>query len=153
MSAPLVDVSVLRWLSPLPVMNVPTRVGELVAGMPGVVSVSVSPDGRKVGLRVDSVAALSAWRDRYGLRSAAVSSRQELRADGRWYGLGGLSWLLVLPPLVELPGVSVSLSTVSAEDEVLPDTALVRAMCPESARVRRIREREAAAAARMGWVA
>jgi copper chaperone CopZ len=153
MSAPLVDASVLRWLSPMPVVDVPAGVEALVARMPGVVSVSVSPDGREVDLQVDSVASLSEWRDVFGLRSAGVSQRVECRADGRMYSLGGLTWWLMLPPLVEVPGVTVALSTVSAEDEVLPDTALVRAMCPEPVRVRRIREREAAAARRMGWVA
>jgi len=106
----------------------------LVARVPraGVVldEADISRDGREVTLAVWSVQELSNWFDLVGSRSGAVSGRQERRSDGGLYGLGGLLWQVTLPELRELPGVRVRLWTESGEDEVLPDTALVRALCP-----------------------
>ena len=139
MNAPLVDVSVLRWLSAgqVDVESVRAAVFGLVARVPGagVESVDVSPDGRVVSLQVASVAAMSAWYDLAGRASGAVSSRE----------VGGLAWFLRLPPLVELPNVRVELTAVSGEFERLPRTALVRALCEWAPRVWAIEDREAAA--------
>ncbi|MFJ5070194.1 hypothetical protein ACIQC7_27675 [Kitasatospora sp. NPDC088556] len=143
----LVDVSVLQWLPTelADVAAVRHAVASLVARVPGgsVTDVDVSPDGRVVSLQVASVAALSAWFDLAGRASGGTASRE----------LGGLSWFVRLAPLVELPGVRVELTTVSGEFEVLPRTALVRAMCPWMPRLWAIQDREAAAAARVGVAA
>jgi hypothetical protein len=103
----------------------------------------VSVDGRTVSLQVASVASLSSWCDVLGLKGSAMSSR-----DG-----GGAAWHVTLPPQAELPGVRVDLSTVSGEFEELPRTLLVRTMCPWMPRLWERADREAAALARMGWVA
>ncbi|MQS14477.1 hypothetical protein F7Q99_19965 [Streptomyces kaniharaensis] len=142
MSAPLVDVSVLRGLpEPADVGAVRVAVAGLVARVlaGSVTDVGVSPDGRVVRLQVASVTALSAWHDLVGRASGGVASRD----------VGGLSWFVDLPPLVELPGVRVELTAVSGEFEVLPRSALVRAMCPWMPRLWEIEDREAAAAARL----
>ncbi|MFJ9448216.1 hypothetical protein ACIRRH_41330 [Kitasatospora sp. NPDC101235] len=138
MSAPLVDVSVLQWLPAVSVDVAAVRdaVAGLLARVPGSVeSVDVSPDGRLVSLQVASVAALSAWSDLFGRASGGTSSRNG----------GGMAWFLGLPPLAELPGMRVELTAVSGEFEVLPRTALVRAMCPWMPRRWAIEDREAAA--------
>jgi hypothetical protein len=89
-------------------------------------------DGRSVTLTAWSVRELSNWYDALrGRCEAGVSSRQERRADGQLYGLGGMEWELCLGEVV--PGVRVYVMTVSGEGEVLPDTALVRALCPWAA--------------------
>jgi hypothetical protein len=70
-------------------------------------------------------------------RSLAVSSRTE-RRDGQLWGLGGLDWMLCIG--------SVTVRTVSAEDEVLPDLPVVRAGWPydlDRAPVDRVSERAA----------
>jgi hypothetical protein len=143
----LVDVSPLRWLSePVDVGAVRSAVFGLVARLAGggVESVDVSPDGRVVSLQVADVAALSAWYDLAGRAAGAAASRAG----------GGMAWRLELPPLAELPGVRVELATVSSEFEVLPRTALVRALCEWMPRLWAIEDREAAAAAaRLGWAA
>jgi hypothetical protein len=137
----LVDVSPLRWLAePADVKLVREAVAGLVARVPGSVwSVDVSLDGRKVFLQVESVAALSVWYDLAGRADGAVSSRAG----------GGMAWRLELPPLAHLPGVRVELTAVSSEFEVLPRTALVRALCEWMPRLWAIEDREAAAAARL----
>ncbi|MEU1284967.1 hypothetical protein [Kitasatospora sp. NPDC005856] len=137
----LVDVSVLRWLptAGVDVAMVRGAVAGLVAAVPGsVLDVNVAADGRTVGLQVASVAALSVWFDLVGWASGAVSSR-----DG-----GGLAWHVRLPMLPGLPGVRVELTAVSGEFEVLPRTALVRAMCPWMPQRWALEDREAAAWAR-----
>ncbi|MGW1174591.1 hypothetical protein ACWD4P_12825 [Kitasatospora sp. NPDC002543] len=101
----------------------------------------VAVSGRTVTLTAWSIRELSSWFTSYPTAGVAVSSRPG----------GGLVWQLHLGQVV--PGVSLTVGTESAEDETLPDTALVRAMFPAEARLRAIREREAAAARRMGWVA
>jgi hypothetical protein len=86
-------------------------------------------DGRSVTLTAWSVRELSNWYDALRDRcQAGVSSRQERRADGQLYGLGGMEWELCLGEVV--PGVRVYVESESGEFEVLPDTALVRALCP-----------------------
>lgn len=121
----------------------------LVARVPnaGVVlsEAAVSPDGSAVTLDVWSVRELSTWYDVVGWRSAGVTGRHERRVDGQLYSLGGLAWQVALPELVELPGVRVMLESESGESEVLPDTALVRALCPWAARLQAVAAREAAA--------
>ncbi len=121
----------------------------LVARVPGAGVVlseaAVSPDGREVTLDVWSVRELSTWYDVVGFRSAGVTGRQGLRGDGRLYNVGGLAWQVVLPELPELPGVRVVLESESGEVEVLPDTALVRAMCPWELRLQAVAAREVAA--------
>lgn len=139
----LVDVSVLRWLAPADqadVAAVRETVAGLVARVPGsVTDVDVSPDGQTVSLQVVGVAALSAWHELVGRSSGAVAQRD----------CGGLAWFLRLPPLAVLPGVRVELTTVSSEFEVLPRTALVRALCEWMPRRWALEDREAAAAARL----
>jgi hypothetical protein len=101
---------------------------------PGVAlgEVEFGADGRSVTLTAWSVRELSNWYDALRSRaSAGVSSRQERRADGWLYGLGGLEWVLCLGEVV--PGVRVYVVTDSGEGELLPDTALVRALCPWAA--------------------
>ncbi len=105
----------------------------------------VSPDGREVTLTVWSVRELSTWYDVLGFRSAGVTGRSERRGDGQLYGLGGLAWQVALPELVELPGVRVMLESESGERETLPDTALVRAMCPWAARLQAASSQQVAA--------
>ncbi|MFD4394709.1 hypothetical protein [Kitasatospora sp. NPDC058478] len=137
----LVDVSVLRWLpaESVDVAEVRTAVAGLVARTPGagVESVDISPNGRVVSLQVASVVSLSAWYDLAGRASGGTASRET----------GGLSWFVRLPPFIELPDVRVELTTVSGEFEVLPRSALVRAMCPWMSRRWAVQDREAAAAA------
>jgi hypothetical protein len=138
----LVDVSPLRWLPSVEVDVAVVReaVAGLVARVPGSVwSVDVSRDGRRVVLQVESVAALSVWYDLAGRAAGAAASRAG----------GGMAWRLELPALAELPGVHVELTTVSGEFEVLPRTALVRALCEWMPRLWAIEDREAAAAARL----
>jgi hypothetical protein len=143
----LVDVSVLRWL-PSDVADVDAvraASAGLVARVSGgeVLDVDVAPDGSVVRLQVASVAGLSAWYEAVGGASGATASREE----------GGLAWFVRLPALVDLPGVRVELTAVSGEFERLPRTALVRDMCPWTARMWAIEDREAAAAARLGRAA
>ncbi|MCG6493383.1 hypothetical protein [Kitasatospora sp. A2-31] len=141
--APLVDVSVLRWL-PAEVVDVDEvrdAVAALVAGVPGagVESVDVSLDGSVARLQVADVTALAAWYEAVGGASGATASRD----------CGGLAWFVKLPPRVDLPGVRVELTTLSAEFERLPRTALVRDLCEWMPRQWAIEDREAAAAARL----
>jgi hypothetical protein len=121
----------------------------LVARVPGagvmLSEAEVSPDGRAVALTVWSVRELSTWYDVLGFRSAGVTGRHERRGDGQLYGLGGLAWQVALPELAELPGVRVLLESESGEHEVLPDTALVRAMCPWELRLQAAAGRQVAA--------
>jgi hypothetical protein len=122
-----------------PADETPIREGlaALVARVPGagvvVSEADVSRDGREVTLTVGSVCALSAWFDVFGSRSVGVTGRSERRGDGRLYGLGGLAWFVALPELQGLPGVRVYVVSESGEGELLPDTALVRALCPWAA--------------------
>ncbi|MGA5820913.1 hypothetical protein ACPC54_23970 [Kitasatospora sp. NPDC094028] len=158
MSTQAVDVSVLGWMPtdrPADVAAMHAELAVLAARVPdaGVSEVSVSLDGTRVELAVRSVTDLSAWYDALRCGSASVASRGERRVDGQLYGLGGLHWQVLLPALVELPGVQVALTAESGEFEELPDTRLVRHLCPAEARLRAIRMREAANARRMGWVA
>ncbi|MFD7410119.1 hypothetical protein [Kitasatospora purpeofusca] len=103
----------------------------------------VTTDGRSITLTAWSVRELSNWYDAHRPRCGSAGVRGR---DG-----GGLEWTLALGEVI--PGVRLYVWTESGEGEVLPDTALVRALCPEQARLRRLREREAANAIRMGWVA
>lgn len=125
---------VLSVVAPVDVTPVREGLAALVARVPGAGVVpeeaDISRDGREVTLAVWSVRELSNWFDVAGSRSVAVSGRQERRSNGQLYGLGGLLWQVTLPELRELPGVRVRLWSESGEDEVLPDTALVRALCP-----------------------
>ncbi|MFE6500715.1 hypothetical protein [Kitasatospora sp. NPDC057738] len=136
----LVDVSVLRWLPAVEVDLAAARVAVagLTARVPGsVLDVNVSSDGRAVSVQVVDVAALSIWFDLFGRAAGGTSSR-----DG-----GGMAWHVRLT-VPELPGVRIELTAVSGEFEVLPRTALVRAMCPWMPHRWAVEDREAAAWAR-----
>jgi hypothetical protein len=153
-SAPLVDVSVLRWLpAEVPVDGGAVREGlaRLLARVPGatvsLAEADVSPDGSQVELAVGSVAELSVWYDAFSRATASSTGRCERRLGGQLYALGGLRWRVSLPALVELPGVRVLLVADSGEFERLPRTRLVRALCPDLPRLWAIEDREAAAAA------
>jgi hypothetical protein len=140
------DPAVIRtaWAEPQRTMPLPvlTHINAVMAGLaelrdrvqfPGVnlAEAEFSADGRSVTLTAWSVRELSNWYDAHRCRaSASVSGRDERRADGQLYALGGLDWVLSLGDVPGVPGVSVTVWTESGEDEVLPDTALVRAMCP-----------------------
>lgn len=92
-------------------------------GLPGII-------GRNGTVTVASLADLNDWYAtfRSGL-SLAVGGRYETRADGKLYGLGGLSWHLSWRTLPGIPaGLLVMAQT--AEDEVLPDLPVVRAGWP-----------------------
>ncbi|GAA2112624.1 hypothetical protein GCM10009759_55560 [Kitasatospora saccharophila] len=109
----------------------------------------LSADGLSVELRVSGIAALSSWYDAHPRSSVSMGSRpgpgetEEVR--------GGLYWLLSLGQVTD--GVRAYATTVTAEFEVLPDTALVRALCPWEARLRAVQAREIAAHAAKPGVA
>ncbi|MEV8324612.1 hypothetical protein [Kitasatospora sp. NPDC056731] len=109
---------------------------------------TVSPDGSEVELTVRSVRELSSWYEVVPRATASAAGRCERRVDGQLYALGGMQWRVSLPEVADLPGVRVTLWAESGELEELPDTTLVRHLCPWEARRRAIREREAAAARR-----
>lgn len=113
---------------------------------PGValVEAEFGADGRSVTLTAWSVRELSNWYDAVTPRATVVGGRYEERG-GRQFALGGLDWELHLDDLPGVPGVRVYVRTDSAEGEPLPDTALVRAMCPWEASRREVAAREAAA--------
>ncbi|MEU4296442.1 hypothetical protein [Kitasatospora aureofaciens] len=129
--------------------------GALVARVPNTVVTEtvVSPDRSTVDLSVRSVADLGVWYDTIPRGDASAASRCERRVDGQLYALGEMQWKVSWPELAGLPGVRVTVSALSRENEELPDTLLVRHVCPQEARLREIRLREAAVARRMGWVA
>ncbi|OKJ06799.1 hypothetical protein [Kitasatospora sp. CB01950] len=103
----------------------------------------LAADGLSVTLTVDSIEALSSWYAAYPRCSVSMSSRQVRGEDGHLYGLGGLDWMLGLGP-IRGGGVRVFVRTVTVEQQVLPDTALVRAMFPARLRVQEAQAREIA---------
>ncbi|MFJ9771135.1 hypothetical protein ACIRVF_07820 [Kitasatospora sp. NPDC101157] len=129
--------------------------GALVARVPNAVVTEavVSPDRSAVDLSVASVADLSVWYDTIPQAVTSAASRCERRIDGQLYALGGMQWKVSWSELAGLPGVRLTVSALSGENEELPDTQLVRHLCPYEARLRQIRVREAAVALQMGWVA
>ncbi|MGW2371775.1 hypothetical protein [Kitasatospora sp. NPDC001683] len=121
----------------------------LIARVPNstVTDTAISADRSTVELCVRTVDDLSVWYDSIPKATASAASRCERRVDNQLYALGGMQWKVFLPALADLPGVRVTVSTQSGENEELPDTRLVRHMCPWEARLRAIRIREAAVAA------
>lgn len=91
------------------------------AGLPGAVTV----DG---AVAVDTVEALNAWYVRFRTGSAlSVVSRSESRG-GRMVSVGGLDWRLTVRGV---PGVGdVTVRSVSAEMESLPNLAVAQAGYP-----------------------
>ena len=132
---------------PTPVLAIMSGLQRLYdqVAVPGVLlhEAQLSDDGSSVELRVSGIAALSSWYDAHPRSSVSMSSRAERGADGQLYGLGGAYWLLGLGRIAD--GVRVYVTAMTDEEQVLPDSALVRAMCPWEARRRAVQAREIAA--------
>ncbi|MFB7617792.1 hypothetical protein [Kitasatospora sp. NPDC056181] len=106
-------------------------------GLPAVdlaAAVDFAADGRRVTLRAANVQELSAWYEALTPHGTAVGGQYEARPGGALTTRGGLSWVLSYGPIPGVPAVHLSVVTESGETESLPDTALVRAMCPWAVR-------------------
>lgn len=134
------------------VTHTPTPIVPIMAGLqrlydqvavPGVLlhEAQLSDSGTEVELRVSGIVALSSWYDAHPHSSMSMGSRpgpgETEEARGGLYWLVSLGWAA--------PGVRAYVTAVTGEGEVLPDTALVRRMCPWEARLRAVQAREIAA--------
>ncbi|MFI2610650.1 hypothetical protein [Kitasatospora sp. NPDC018619] len=90
--------------------------------------VEFAADRRRVTLTARSISELSAWYAAVSPRGVAVGGQYETSAADRLYVRGRLDWVLSYGPVPGAPGID--LYVVAASEARLPDTELVRAMCP-----------------------
>ncbi|MFD0404982.1 hypothetical protein [Kitasatospora sp. NPDC127116] len=95
---------------------------------PAAENVELAADQRRVTVTARSIAELSAWYAAVRPRGVAVGGQYEARAADRLYVRGRLDWVLSYGQIPGAPGVD--LYVVAASESRLPDTELVRAMCP-----------------------
>ncbi|WP_224275749.1 hypothetical protein [Streptomyces sp. LS1784] len=122
-SAPLPAVPIRTVLAGIAVLA--RRAGQPA---PAAEDVEVAADQRRITLTVTSVSELSAWYAAVRPRGVAVGGQYEARTNNRLYVRGRLDWVLSYGQIPGAPGID--LYVVAASESRLPDTALVRDMCP-----------------------
>ncbi|MFF2954297.1 hypothetical protein ACFVVU_23505 [Kitasatospora sp. NPDC057965] len=94
-------------------------------------AIALDLSGRRVTVTAASIGELSAWYVVVTPRSAVVGGRAGRGADGLPLPLGGLQWVLAYG-IPGCPGVELSVVAETSGGELLPDTALVRALYPRA---------------------
>ncbi|MFI9304821.1 hypothetical protein ACIG0C_36415 [Kitasatospora aureofaciens] len=131
-------------IPPAPRLTIPARTvlagiavlcGRAGLAAPAADTVEFAADGCRVTLTAASISELSAWYDALSPRGVAVGGRYETGADGELLILGGLDWVLSVGQVPGCPGIQLSVIAETTAFEVLPDTELVRSMCPWAVRL------------------
>ncbi|MFF1792628.1 hypothetical protein ACFVXQ_00045 [Kitasatospora sp. NPDC058263] len=124
---------------PAPALAVPIRTvlaGIAVlrqrAGLPAQPADAIALGGRHVTVTADSIGELAAWYAAAAPSSAVVGGRDERGPDGLTRPYGGLRWVLAYGQIPGCPGVQLSVVAETSGHELLPDTALVRALYPRA---------------------